>query len=42
MEKLRAPVMIQEERRRQLRMWAVKRWQKNMDVFRSLLGNAPS
>ena len=42
MEKLRASAMIQEERRRQLRMWAVKRWQKNMDVFRSLLGNAPS
>jgi hypothetical protein len=42
MEKLRASAMKQEERRRQLRMWAVKRWQKNMDVFRSLLGNAPS
>jgi len=37
-EKLRASAMKQEERRRQLRMWAVERWRRNMDVFRSLLG----
>jgi hypothetical protein len=36
-EKLRASALRQEERRRQLRMWAVERWQKNMDVFRSLV-----
>lgn len=38
MEKLRGSPMKQEERRRQLRLWALDRWQKNMDVFRSLLG----
>ncbi len=37
-EKLRGSAMKQEEGRRQLRMWAVERWQKNMDVFRPLLG----
>jgi len=38
MERLRASAVKQEERRRQLRMWAVERWQKNMAVFQSLLG----
>ena len=37
-EKLRASPMKQRERRRQLRIWAVERWQKNMAVFQSLLG----
>lgn len=38
MQRLRASPMKQGERRRQLRIWAVERWRKNVDVFRSLLG----
>lgn len=38
LEKLRGSPVKQQQRRAQLRMWAVERWEKNMAVFQSLLG----
>ncbi len=38
LEKLRASPMQQEERRRQLHRWAAERWEKNLEVFQTLLG----
>jgi len=38
LDKLRASPMKQDERRRELCLWAAERWNKNLAVFQSLLG----
>lgn len=39
LEKLRASPAKQQERRRQLGIWAAERWNKNLAVFQKLLGS---
>jgi hypothetical protein len=41
LEKLRASPAQQHQRRKQLRLWTVERWKKNLAVFQNLLARTP-